>query len=204
MIEPLCFTGGMAQTNGFLLEGPGGLLLVDAPAGICEWLRRRDLRPAVLLLTHQHYDHVEDAAAVTDWSGCEVWAHSAPSRVLTLEDFLQSAGWPVAVAPFVVSRLVAGGEEAAACGWEIRAAHVPGHAADALVFHLPAAGLVFAGDTLFAGGVGRTDLPGGSWETLREGIERHLLGLPDETRLYPGHGEPSTIGRERVSNPFLA
>ncbi len=203
MIEPLVYTGGMAQTNGYLFEAPGGWVLVDAPEGIRPWLEALAIKPRLLLLTHQHYDHVLDAAAVCSWSGCAVWAYAAPDTELTLEMFLQAAGLDVAVEPFVVERCLGGGTDTDIAGWPCAIRHVPGHAHDALTFHFPDQQMVFSGDTLFAGGVGRTDLPGGSWPQLLDGIRRHLLVLPDETVVYPGHGDPSTIGSEKSGNPFL-
>ena len=88
-------------------------------------------------------------------------------------------------------------------GLDFSLAHVPGHAADSVTFYLPSEGLLFSGDTLFAGSIGRTDLPGGSTQRLLEGIDRHLLTLPDETKVLSGHGPATTIGRERRGNPFL-
>ena len=89
------------------------------------------------------------------------------------------------------------------CGEPIRIAHVPGHSLDSLTFYLKDEGLVFAGDTLFASSVGRTDLPGGSTEQLVSGIQKHLLSLPEETRVLSGHGPETTIGQEAKTNPFL-
>jgi glyoxylase-like metal-dependent hydrolase (beta-lactamase superfamily II) len=86
---------------------------------------------------------------------------------------------------------------------EIYVAHVPGHATDGVIFHLPADGIVFSGDTLFAASIGRTDLPGGSTRQLLDGIARHLLTLPPDTRVFSGHGPATTIGEEAAGNPFL-
>lgn len=203
MIDPQVFTGGMAMTNGYLFEGPEGWILVDAPEGIASWLEKRDIKPRLLLLTHQHYDHVIDAAAVRAWSGCAVWSYAPFSTELTLEVFLQAAGLDLTVAPFEVDRVLGGGTDTDLAGLPCSIRHVPGHARDALVFHFTNEMTVFCGDTLFAGGVGRTDLPGGSWADLLAGIERHLLSLPEETLLFPGHGEETTVGEEKRSNPYL-
>jgi glyoxylase-like metal-dependent hydrolase (beta-lactamase superfamily II) len=81
--------------------------------------------------------------------------------------------------------------------------HVPGHSPDSVCFYLPERGLLFGGDVLFLDGVGRTDFPGGSFQQLAAGIETHLWPLPDATVVYPGHGDDTTIGRERAENPFL-
>ena len=87
-------------------------------------------------------------------------------------------------------------------GLEISLAHIPGHALDSVTFHLVDHGVVFSGDTIFAGSIGRTDLPGGSTTQLLDGIARHLMTLPPETKVYPGHGPATTIGRE-AANPYL-
>jgi glyoxylase-like metal-dependent hydrolase (beta-lactamase superfamily II) len=88
-------------------------------------------------------------------------------------------------------------------GMEIQLAHVPGHATDAVTFYLSDAGVVFSGDTLFAGSIGRTDLPGGSTSQLLEGIDKHLMSLPAATRVLSGHGQATTISREAAGNPYL-
>jgi glyoxylase-like metal-dependent hydrolase (beta-lactamase superfamily II) len=89
------------------------------------------------------------------------------------------------------------------CGERVPLFHVPGHSPDSVCFYLPERGLLFGGDVLFLDGVGRTDFPGGSFQQLAAGIETHLWPLPDATVVYPGHGDDTTIGRERAENPFL-
>jgi hydroxyacylglutathione hydrolase len=197
-----CFTGGMAQTNGWLVERPGLCLLIDAPAGICEWLGERGIRVDNLWLTHQHYDHVEDAAALQE-QGAVIHAQAPYSRALTLEEAARAWGMPLSVKPYRVDRIIGPDAAPALDGLQCEVAHVPGHALDSLTFHFPGEGIVFTGDTLFAGSIGRTDLPGGDTDLLLDGIARHLLTLPPSTRVLPGHGGETTIGREAASNPFL-
>lgn len=194
------FTGGMVQTNGYLAETSEGNFLVDAPAGIAEWVEGRGVRVDALYLTHQHYDHVEDVAALRAM-GVKVFAWADYSKELTLEAFGSEWGLP-AVVPYEVDVLVAEGE-IELFSTKANAAHVPGHSADSLTFYIPGAGVLFAGDTLFAGSVGRCDLPGGSFELLLSGIERELLSLPDDTRVLSGHGGETTIGHEKATNGYL-
>jgi len=194
------YTGGMVQTNGYLVETPEGNYLVDAPAGIAEWADGKGVRIDALYLTHQHYDHVEDVAALRA-KGVKVHAWAHYSKDLTLESFGTSWGLPE-VANFEVDELIPEGE-ADLFGTKAKVGHVPGHSQDSLTFYIPDAGIVFAGDALFAGSVGRCDLPGGSFELLLSGIQRELLSLPDETKVLSGHGGSTTIGRERVSNGYL-
>lgn len=198
-----CFTGGMVQTNAYLLETDQGNLLIDAPEGIATWLESKGLNVETLLLTHQHYDHVTDAAAIQK-QGAKIHAFSAYSRALTLEDAARAWGMPIAIKPFEVDSLIDVNAPLTICGIEIHCSHVPGHSADSVTFHIPKAHVVFAGDTLFAGSVGRTDLPGGSTTQLIDGIRRHLLTLPPQTTVFSGHGPQTSIGDELADNPFLS
>jgi glyoxylase-like metal-dependent hydrolase (beta-lactamase superfamily II) len=198
-----CFTGGFTETNGYLIETPAGALLIDAPEGIAGWLAERGTRVSDVLLTHQHYDHVLDAAALSA-TGARLHAFASYSPELTLEAAARAWGMPIEVAPYQVDALYELARPLQLAGLEMQLAHVPGHATDSVIFHLPAHGLVFSGDTLFAGSIGRTDLPGGSTSQLLDGIVRHLLTLPPETRILPGHGPETTVGREARQNPFLA
>ncbi len=197
-----CFTGGMVETNGYLVEGPDGNLLVDAPAGVAAWLENAGIKVSVLLLTHQHYDHVEDANAVRQ-TGAKVLAFSGYSEELTLEAVGRAWGMPIRVEPFSVDQTVSHDENLIVCGLNIHVRHVPGHATDGLVFHLPDHALLFSGDTLFAGSIGRADLPGGNPRQLIDGISRHIMTLPASTRVFPGHGPETRIDREAASNPYL-
>lgn len=198
------FTGGIAATNGYLLQTEDGALVVDAPEGMAGWLRQQGARADVLLLTHQHFDHVMDAAAIREEHGCPVLAFAPFSRDLTLELlFGMATGMEVMVREFQVDRVLKGRAEVELCGFTWQLLHVPGHSPDSLCFFQGDLGLIFGGDVLFLDGVGRTDFPGGSMELLVAGIQEKLLSLPDETRVFPGHGDATTIGREREENPFL-
>jgi glyoxylase-like metal-dependent hydrolase (beta-lactamase superfamily II) len=206
MSEMLTFTGGFAATNGYVLEAPGGWVVVDAPPGMGGFLRERGIEVAALLLTHSHLDHVMDAAEVAA-GGCPVyaWGESTPEERLE-PLFAQWTGVAVRVPPYGVTHPLCGevGREVEVAGLAVRVAHVPGHSADSLVFVVEGAGLMFSGDTLMAGGVGRSDFPGGSHEVLLAGIRREILGWPAGMVIYPGHGPATTVGEELRSNPYLS
>ena len=197
-----CFTGGMVQTNAYLLESTEGNLLVDAPEGVATWLESKGVSVDALLLTHQHYDHVTDAASLQK-KGVRIHAFSPYSPALTLEDAARAWGMPISIMPFEVDSPIDINTPLKLCGAEIHSSHVPGHSTDSVTFYLPQANVVFAGDTLFAGSIGRTDLPGGSTTQLIDGIRRHLLTLPPQTTVFSGHGPHTTIGDELADNPFL-
>lgn len=205
MLQISCYTGGMAQTNGYLVESAKGNFIVDAPDGMADWLSRKSKKVSAILLTHLHFDHVQDAAAIKKEHGAKIYAHSPFSRELTLE-FLMGfvSGTRFEVEAFEVDELLAGRQELEVSGLTWQLAHIPGHSVDSITFYQSTEKLVFGGDVLFQGSIGRTDFPNGSLEQLLQGIERHMLTLPDDTRVLSGHGPGTTIGEERLENEYLA
>lgn len=196
------YTGGFAQTNGYLVETADGNFLIDAPEGVAEWIAKRGVRVHDVLLTHQHYDHVLDAAAMKS-TGARLHSLEDYSTKLTLEEPAKKWGMPISVVPYSIDRKFTFRQPLQLGGFEILLAHVPGHSVDSVTFYFPSEGVLFSGDTLFAGSVGRTDLPNGSGEQLISGIRNHLLTLPPDTKVFPGHGPSSTIATEARTNPFL-
>ena len=198
------YTGGFVQTNGYLVETPDGNFLVDAPEGIAAWVKEKGVRVDAVLLTHQHYDHVQDAAALQE-TGMRLHAFDDYSKDLTLENVARSWGMPIFVLPYRIDQRISPDvSPVEICGLEILIEHVPGHSTDSVTFYLPSEGVLFSGDTIFAGSIGRTDLPNGGHEQLVEGIAKKLLVLPAETRVFPGHGPATTVGVETAENPYLA
>ncbi|MFO1436726.1 MAG: MBL fold metallo-hydrolase [Verrucomicrobiaceae bacterium] len=199
------YTGGIAATNGHLLRLPGGTVLVDAPEGVADWLDAAGVKVDALLLTHQHFDHVLDAAKVRSRHGCRVISWAAHSVNLTLERLFGAVtGTSMAVTPFEVDELVEGKSSVEACGVTWRLFHVPGHSPDSVCYLWEEQKLLFGGDVLFRDSIGRTDFPGGSMRQLVEGIQTKLLTLPDDTLVYPGHGPHTSIGVERRENEYLS
>ena len=204
MSEISTYTGGIAATNGHLLTLPGGTVLVDAPDGVAAWLKQQKIKIDVLFLTHQHFDHVLDAATLKAEHGCRVYSFAPYSRELTLEILYGAVtGSPFSVPPFAVDEVLEGQSQIEVLGETWQLYHVPGHSPDSLCFHLPSQNLLFGGDVLFLDSVGRTDFPNGSGALLLSGIIKKLFVLPEATRVFPGHGDDTTIGRERLENPYL-
>jgi len=198
------YTGGIAATNGYVYQSSEGIILFDAPEGIADWLAKNQFHPKALILTHQHFDHVMDAAAVKSRFQCPIYSWDAYSKDLTLETlFAQQAGFSVDVPPFEVDYVLKNTESLELLGVRWALFHIPGHSPDSVCMHDAASHLLMAGDVLFAEGVGRTDFPGGSHQRLISGIQEKLLPLPDQTQVYPGHGPDTTIGHERLGNPYL-
>jgi len=204
------FTGGFTQTNGYLLRRTdgSGCLLIDAPEGISAWLQEQDTKIDALLLTHQHFDHVLDAAAVKDFHRCPIYAFAAYAADLTLEALLSAAGMPVRVPPFEVDHLLAGQSKLKAGNLEMELLHVPGHSPDSVCFRPLEAtadgeAILVGGDVLFRGSIGRTDFPHSDHAAFIQGIHEKLFKLPAETIVYPGHGPWTTIRDEMEGNPYL-
>ncbi len=192
----LTHTGGFTETNGYLLRTPDGFwLAVDAPTDFAEFCLSRNIRPAALLLTHSHFDHVDDAAAVVAEAECPVYAHMVSTPESRLELLFRPMN--LRADDYPVDHLLAHGDKINLRGLEGTVLHIPGHSPDSLAFYFPSIGSVFSGDTLMSGTVGRTDFPGGSMQVLLDGIDAHLMTLPDETKVYAGHMLPTTIGAER-------
>ncbi len=201
------YEGGLVLCSGYVLETKQGLIAIDAPSGITKWIVKNfpDKKVTDLLLTHMHFDHIEDVAVMREAYGCRVHACCAYDLKLTLADLANAAwGMSLHIEPFLVDSVLGTQAKEADWGglaWKIY--HVPGHSQDSLAFHLPEQGIIFSGDALFNGSIGRTDFPGGDLETLLESIRSQLLTLDVHTRVYPGHGASTTIGEELISNPYL-
>jgi hydroxyacylglutathione hydrolase len=203
------FTGGFCQTNAYLLDAGGRRLLVDAPDDCAEWLRGLGVKVDALLLTHQHFDHVMDAARIAADHACPIYAWTQPTSNLWLNRmFSQMTGWELEISPYVVTHELGGagkgrGEEMVVEGTAFRILHVPGHSPDSVCFYHEPSAQCFCGDTVFAQGIGRTDFPGGSEAQLIAGIREKIFVLPGPTKLLPGHGAFTTVGAEMTENPFL-
>jgi len=197
------YTGGLFDTNCFLFAGETGNLLVDAPQGSAQWLEERGLKVAHLLITHGHIDHVSDAAAIKAAHGCRVGYHSDTVPMLTDRAFFRRLGFGWEIEPVAADFLIEESPSLVIDGLDFQVLLVPGHCPGSLCFLEKKSRILFGGDVLFSGGVGRWDLPGGNRDLLMTGIRKKLLPLGDDVRVLPGHGPATTIGIERVRNPYL-
>ncbi len=195
------------EGQGFLLD-PG-----DEAERILAWMEELGVQPQAILLTHAHFDHIGAVQPLRERLGLPVSLHPG-GRALYDAVAGSAARWNLPfVQPQAHDHEVAAGQTFTAGSLTLTARDLPGHAPGHVVFvgsegeaHDGEGGTpLFAvvGDTLFQGSVGRSDLPGGDHALLLEGIRRELLGLPDGVALYPGHGQPTTVGAERRTNPFL-
>jgi hydroxyacylglutathione hydrolase len=202
----------VAVTNCWVVaDGPGGqAFLVDAPPEpdlIGEYLAELDLSVVGILLTHGHVDHMGGSGALADRTGALTYVHP-DDDYLTLDPTQQLMGLFGMVPPGDFAppqRLIdlADGDILELAGARLEVRHTPGHTPGHCCFYWEAEGLLFSGDQLFAGSIGRTDLPGGSFESLMDSMASKVLTLDDDVRVLPGHGPETTIGRERRTNPFL-
>lgn len=206
--EIITLTLGAFATNSYLVGNPetGEALLIDPVDDAPLLLRSADEAGwtiRLILATHGHVDHVLAAAALTRLTGAPFQIHHASPRLQpeAPADPLLAQLFPPLPRP--ARCLGDEDEQVGVAGISLRTIFTPGHAPDHVAFYLPDQGVLFGGDCLFAGSIGRTDFPNASLPTLMRSITQRLLRLPDETRVLPGHMGPTTIGTERNSNPFL-
>ncbi|REJ65314.1 MAG: MBL fold metallo-hydrolase [Planctomycetota bacterium] len=184
-------------------------LVVDPglePEKILDFLEPRQLEPAAILNTHGHSDHIAGNAALKErWPDAPLVIGHGDEEKLTDPRKNLSAAFGLSLVSPPADQLLREGEPFAAAGFELTVREIPGHSAGHIVLiweaHPPA--VVFGGDVLFAGSIGRTDFPDGSLEALTSGIHTKLFTLPDDTLVLPGHGPVTTIGREKATNPFV-
>ncbi len=192
------------------LDHRGDCLVVDPgfePDAIIEELDRRQLHPAAILNTHAHFDHVAGNQALKDkWPDCPLIIGDREAFKLQepRENLSGLFGLPLTSPP--ADQTVSDGEQISYAGFDLLVREIPGHSSGHVVFIWREGDppVVFGGDVLFAGSVGRTDFPGGDHRLLIRGIHEKLYSLPDATLVLPGHGETTTIGAERRDNPFTA
>lgn len=208
MIRILQLPLGPLQTNCYVLadEDTAQAAVIDPSwdgRAIAEHVRRQGWTISHIWLTHSHFDHVGGLGELKALSGAPVYVHHEATAMLANAPKAAML-WGITIdeppSPDVLLR----GDETLQLGeTKIDVLYTPGHAPGHVCFHLPGERVIFDGDVLFQGSIGRTDLPGGDYEVLMTSIREKLLPLPDETAVLSGHGPATTIGDERRSNPFL-
>lgn len=206
-VEVQRFTIGPFAENAYLVVGPSrrSAMLIDPgidSEGILDVIQQQNLRLELIVNTHGHLDHVAGNAFFKRQTGAELAIH--PQDVPYLERVSAQAAMFGLEAPDSPppDRLLQEGEPLRFDGLEFQVIHTPGHTPGGVCLLL--GGRMWVGDTLFAASVGRTDLPGGSWDELVRSIRGKIFRLPDATLCHPGHGPDTTVGDERVSNPFVS
>jgi glyoxylase-like metal-dependent hydrolase (beta-lactamase superfamily II) len=203
------YTLGPFDTNCYVVQprGHAGCWIIDAsfePASLIEGVKTRGAAPELLLLTHAHVDHIAGVDQVRRaFPGIPVLLHEAEADwmgdpMLNLSEF---GGQRVSIRPADGS--LEDGQTLTLGPTSWRVLHTPGHSPGGVAFYNAASDVVVSGDALFAGSIGRTDFPGSDFATLEQSIRRKLYTLPGQTRVLPGHGPPTTIGREMIANPFV-
>jgi len=202
--------GPFATLGYLLLDRPAGQAwVIDAPLGSAtayeQLARQHGVRITHILLTHSHWDHIADVAELRRLTAALVAVHPADAYRLRDDTELRLLGIPLPLEPIEPDLLLEHGQRlrSASGAWELEVRFTPGHTQGSVCFVEERRQIVFAGDTLFAGSIGRTDLPGGNFEQLLESLRTQLLPLPGEFRIYPGHGPPTTLQEELRSNPFV-
>lgn len=202
------FTAGPVATNGYVVgdHRGGTAVIIDAPQGAAAAMvaqaRDWNSRVACLVNTHAHWDHFWDNAAVVRLTGARFGIHRASAPLLAIGQE-KLFGIEEEIEPSAPDFFLEEGRELVVGGLRFEILHCPGHCPGSVALWEARERAVFVGDVLFAGSVGRTDLPGGDYETLLRSIQEKLVPLGDDARVYPGHGPVTTIGLERRRNPFL-
>lgn len=196
-VQTNCYLAINKETKEALVIDPG-----EEAARLMQQIREQGLTVAAILLTHGHFDHAGAAEELSTLCNAPVYAHEAEKE--TLESEKLNACWMIGrKETYRADLFVKDEQELDLAGFHIRVLFTPGHTRGGCCYYFPYENVVFSGDTLFQMSVGRTDLEGGSMSQIVRSIQEKLMPLPEQTVVYPGHGEATTIETERMYNPYL-
>jgi hydroxyacylglutathione hydrolase len=196
-LETNCYLVADEATREAIVIDPGG-----SAATILERIEELGVQVRLIVNTHGHFDHLAADQAIVDATGAPVAAHRDALSLFQVAGGAALFGLTIP-APPLPTRLLTDGESISFDGETLVVLHTPGHTRGCISLWSEAHGVLFSGDLLFREGVGRTDLPGGNQRQLMSSIRHKIMTLPDETVVYPGHGPATTVGHERLHNPFL-
>lgn len=192
------------QSNCYIVSEGNEAIVID-PGGDAELIlaKLNELKTKLIYIvnTHGHIDHIEANNKIKSATGAKILIHKKDAQMLTNGWMNLSAFFCKKTVSCSADRLLEDGDDIEISNLKLKVIHTPGHTEGGIC--LLGDSFVFTGDTLFESGIGRTDLPGGSYQTLIDSITKHLLVLKETTIIYPGHGDTSTIGQEKANNPFL-
>lgn len=192
---------GAYQTNTYIVENESHCAIIDPgydPKTILDFLSKRGLTADAVLLTHGHFDHVGAVETIVKETGCALWMSERDWS--QKRNLLTAKLYPIANCDFTEVQFCEDGEAIRAAGLTFAVLESPGHTWGSVCYLCGEA--MFSGDTLFAGSCGRTDLPGGDWDTIAESLQR-LCELEGNYTVYPGHGNSTTLAAERQYNPYM-
>jgi glyoxylase-like metal-dependent hydrolase (beta-lactamase superfamily II) len=205
-----CVVLGDFETNCYVLRSVArakDCVIIDAGLGaneLIEFLKRRQLNPVAVVLTHGHIDHIAGVAELRRlFQNTKLYVHRLDADMLGDSKMNLAAMMGTSLTTCGADVLLEDGVIIEAAELKLRVLHTPGHTPGGICLYCEADGVVFTDDALFAGSIGRTDFPGGDTAQLLKGIRQKLLSLPEDTVVHPGHGPQTTIAQEKQSNPFL-
>jgi glyoxylase-like metal-dependent hydrolase (beta-lactamase superfamily II) len=197
MIQTNCYIAGCEETKEGVVIDPGG-----NPERILAEIERQGLTIKYILNTHAHFDHTDANGAIAEATGAQLAIHPKERPLLQASGGAALFGLHADPSP-PPDLEINDGDELGIGRLHFQVLHTPGHTPGHVCFYVASEGVLFDGDVLFHQGIGRTDLPGGSPQQLMDSIQRVLFSLPDETVVYSGHGPVTTLGREKLVNPWL-
>jgi glyoxylase-like metal-dependent hydrolase (beta-lactamase superfamily II) len=200
LVDTNCYIVSCPETGKAAVIDPGAFKQAEIEA-ILDIVRRHQLKPECIINTHGHADHIAGNGELQRRTGAPVMIHTYDSIMLTSSQQNGSLLLDVDITSPKPARLLSDGDTIQVGSVPFKVLHTPGHTQGSICLYTGE--VLFSGDTLFAGSVGRTDLPGGSERDIIHSIKEKLMILPDETLVRPGHGPRTTIGREKEENPFI-